>query len=297
MIDVYPGEDVPAGAALHVAAHLAAQGWKAYLVTSVGDDHDGARLEALFEQYAIATDLVERHHELPTGRSTIHTVGFENDFTVHGPAAWDAIEGPDALPRHDALCYGTLAARRKTSRATMERLLSTSGAPWKVLDVNLRPPDISREVLEMTLSAATALKVSEAELAEVTAVVGVDARPKSIFAVAPDLRWLCVTRGGRGATLFDRSGRRWNGEAIPTDVVNTVGAGDAFTAGLIEGFVTDSAPMEVLRLAQTRASSILAKKGGLPDPKGDVGRVSSSTAEGKVNTSNQEEDVTWNTGV
>ncbi|MFN2490996.1 MAG: carbohydrate kinase family protein [Actinomycetota bacterium] len=268
VIDVYPDAEVPAGAALHVAAHLAARGWKAHLVTRLGDDDDGALLMELFERHSIETSFVEHDARLPTGRATIHTSGHENRFTVHGPAAWDAIEGPAEPPEHDALCYGTLAARSERSRATLERLLASSGAPWKVLDVNLRPPDVARDVVEMTLGAATAVKLGEQELIEVAELLGIPADAQACFDMASQLRLVCITRGERGATLFERSGASFDGDARKVDIVNTVGAGDAFTAGLIEGVTKNRSLDEVLRGAQACAASILAKPGGLPDVSG-----------------------------
>jgi fructokinase len=290
VVDVYPDEEVPAGAALHVAAHLAASGWSAHIVTRTGTDRAGEDMDRLLRRHGVATDLVERDLELPTGRSTIHTSGNENTFTVHGPAAWDAIEGPAELPPHNAVSFGTLAARDARSRAAMTRILGASNAEWKVLDVNLRPPDVDRDVLLATLGAATAVKLSEQELADVADLVGIDADEEALFEVAPHARRLCVTRGDRGASLLDRSGGRWTQEAPEIEVVNTVGAGDAFTAGMIEGLVEALPPDEVLNLAQARAASILARRGGLP--RAGV----ASGASGKEDGDDGGRDRRWSTG-
>jgi fructokinase len=269
VVDVYPDDEVPAGAALHVAAHLAAAGWTSFLVTRVGTDAAGDAFMHLFERHGIDTRHVERDPRLPSGRTTLKPMGLETEFTVHGPVAWDEIRGPDRLPRHDAVCYGTLAARAPTSRAAMRRLLDESRAPHKVLDVNLRPPDVTRDVLAMTLAAATAVKVAESELDPVATHLGIEARPEALFETAHALGWLCVTRGERGASLYDRSGGRWDAPAEPVDAVNAVGAGDAFTAGLTRGLVEEMAPAEMLALAQRTAASILVKPGGLPEPRSE----------------------------
>jgi fructokinase len=230
----------------------------------VGRDVAGDRLLDLLERHGVDRRYVQVDQGLPTGRSTIRTSGFENDFIVHGPAAWDAIEGPADLPRHDVLVYGTLAARGAVSRATLTRLLEGSAAPHKVLDVNLRPPDVQREVLELTLGAATAVKLGEHELREVASLLDTPAGPEALFERFGGLVSICITRGEKGAALLERSGGSWESPASQTDAVNTVGAGDAFTAGMAQGLVEGLAPPEVLGLAQRTAASILGRKGGLP---------------------------------
>jgi fructokinase len=269
VIDVYPDEEVPAGSPLHVAAQLARRGWKVHLVTRVGDDHDGKLMRDLLEEHGVATELVEVDPALPTGRVTVDAGGTENRFVIHGPAAWDAIAGPPALPAHDVLCFGTLAARSRRSRSTLARLLSSSGAPLKVLDTNLRPPDVARDVVAAAIAAATAIKVSETELSDAAQLLGIDPEPAALFAIAPGLTWLCVTRGEQGADLHQSSGRSWTHAPEPVSVVNTVGAGDAFTAGLIEGLAAGGDGGAALRLGHELAAAILTKRGALPDaPKG-----------------------------
>ena len=116
----------------------------------------------------------------------------------------------------------------------------------------------------MTLQAASAVKLNEDELRDVASQLGIRPEPATLFARARDLEWACVTCGERGAVLSDRSGSSWHAGAEPVEVDNTVGAGDAFTAGLTEALVEGLPPDRVLQVAQRRAASILTKKGGLP---------------------------------
>jgi fructokinase len=266
VVDLYPDERVPAGSPLHTSAHLAAMGWDVHLVTRVGADEDGDRLTRLLEAHGVPTGLVERDPSRPTGTVTVDIRGLENRFVIHRPAAWDAIEGPAVLPPHEAFSFGTLVNRSPVSRSSLARLLAASDAEIKFLDMNLRPPDVARDGILASLRSATAVKVSESELVDAAAIVGIAPEPRVYFDSAPRLRWLCVTRGERGADLFERSGTRFHADAEPVEVTNTVGAGDAFTAGLIQGLATGLQGREALRLGQRRAASILAQRGGLPPP-------------------------------
>ncbi|MDQ3866395.1 MAG: PfkB family carbohydrate kinase [Actinomycetota bacterium] len=267
LVDVFPDQEVVAGAPLHVAVHLAARGWLAWLVTRIGNDAAGARIRDLLERFGVETSLIEVDPALPTGRATVEIAGDDHGFVIHRPAAWDAIAGPARLPPHDALAYGTLAARDERSRSTLERLLATSSAPLRVFDVNVRPPDVSREVLELGLGVATVLKVNGGELEVVAALLDFAPVPESYFAVAPSLEWLCITRGEEGAELYARLGETWAIERISLDVVDTVGAGDAFTAGLLDALVHGYGGEQVLWAAQAAAASVLTCRGGLPAPR------------------------------
>ncbi|MDQ3889146.1 MAG: PfkB family carbohydrate kinase [Actinomycetota bacterium] len=270
LIDVYPEARVAAGAPLHVAVHLAARGWTVSFVTRVGDDPEGARIRDLLEDEGVDSSLVETDRELATGEVTIELRREAHSFTIHGPAAWDAIEGPDRLPAHDAFYFGTLAARAETSRDTLARLLAQSDAPLRALDVNLRHPHVDASVLALALGAATLLKTNEEELREVARALDLAAEPAALFDAAPALAWVCVTSGERGADLHARSGEKWSLEGAPVEVVDTVGAGDAFVAALVDALVRGREAEDALQLARAAAASVLGRRGGLPPRSPDV---------------------------
>jgi fructokinase len=265
VVDLYPDEEVVAGSPLHVAAHLARAGWRVWLVTRIGRDRHGERIRAAVEAQGIDASLVEIDPELPSGSVTVEARGETNAFRIHGPAAWDRLAGPDSLPEHDAFSYGTLVGRSPTARATLARLLRRSRARHRVLDLNLRPPDVDAGVLRATLASATAVKMSEEELDHAGGLLRLAPSPARFLQALPHLEWLCITRGGRGAELHGRRGSARIG-APPVPVVNTVGAGDAFAAGLIDGLSRGAPPEETLATAHAWAASVLGRRGALPQP-------------------------------
>ncbi len=148
-------------------------------------------------------------------------------------------------------------------RSALVRLLAQDfGA--RVFDVNIRPPDTHAEVIRRGLKAATIVKVSHDELAEVAQIISEPAEARSLFDYGQDMEWLAVTQGARGAELWHRSGRSWSHPAGRPMVTDTVGAGDAFTAGLVNGLWRGIAGDEALAMAAAAAESILGQRGGLP---------------------------------
>lgn len=263
LIDQFPDRRVVAGAPLHVAVHLVALGWDAALVSRVGADGDGATILQAAQNHGVDVSLVERDDVLPTGTVTIalHENG-GHSFTIHRPAAWDAISGPPELPRHDLLYFGTLALRDGRSRAALTRLEAESSAAT-VVDINLRPPDFDAEVVGYAVRAADVLKVSEDELPVVAGLLGRQANPRALHTEGP--RWVCVTHGPDGASLTHADGGSWEVAAPPVEVVDTVGAGDAFCAGLIHGLYGIGDGAAALRIAQGVASAVVGRRGGFPD--------------------------------
>lgn len=267
LIDEFPDHRAVAGAPLHLAVHLAAWGWRAQLLTRLGADGDALLIRRTLHARGLDTTLIEQDPALPTGRVSIHLTAHGHTFTIHGPAAWDAIAGPVRLPPHDLLYFGTLAGRSAVSRATLRRLLAASAAPFRVLDVNLRPPDIPVDVLGDGLTRATLLKANAEEFQESARLLGIAPEPAAYFGLAPALRWLCLTRGPDGAELHDRAGRCWRVAADAVAVVDSVGAGDAFTAGLVDALARGQPEPEALARARAAATAGLLHRGGLP-PRG-----------------------------
>jgi fructokinase len=260
LIDEFPDRRVVAGAPLHVAVHLSSLGWNTAVITRVGRDGDGDEIVATLERFGVDTSLVERSGTMPTGVTAITMDGTDHTFDVR-PGAWDAIDGPDPMPPSDVICFGTLVLRDPRARSSVERMIAGSEATI-VIDLNLRAPDFDDDRIRWAIERADILKLNEDELPIACAAFGVSADPAELHAFGPT--WVCVTEGPAGATLTHADGRRWSAPAPVVDVVDTVGAGDAFCATLIEGLVDDRDPAAVLEAAVRRGAEIASQRGGLP---------------------------------
>jgi fructokinase len=262
LIDEFPDRRVVAGAPLHVAVHLASLGWDTAVITRVGADADGAEIVGTLERFGVDTSLVEQDDELPTGVTAITIDGTDHTFDVL-PGAWDAINGPDPTPPADVICFGTLVLRDHRSRTALERMLDTTTAKV-VVDLNLRAPDFDDERIRWAVTRADVLKLNEDELQIACGAFSVDQDPTALHELGPE--WVCVTRGPEGAELTHEDGNRWSAPAPAVDVVDTVGAGDAFLATLIDGLEHDHDADTALTSAVRRGGEIASQRGGLPEP-------------------------------
>ena len=261
LIDEFPDRRVVAGAPLHIAAHLASLGWDARVLARVGDDADGRAIRERLERHGVGTTLLEVDPVLPTGTVAIalHPDG-SHSFDIRRPAAWDAVQGPAVIPAAHVVYFGSLALRDPRSAATVERVLAAPA--FRAVDANLRPPDYDAARVRFAVTRADLFKLSTDELPEVASLLDAPADPRALFAFGPE--WVCVTRGPGGAELHHRDGRAWQVPGEPVQVVDTVGAGDAFLAGLIDGLMTTGDGADALRRAQRLATSIVGQRGGFP---------------------------------
>jgi fructokinase len=185
------------------------------------------------------TSGVQLDREHPTGADAVELAGGEPSYEILPDRAYDHVDEDElpAVPSGAPLCHGTLALRGPTSRAALEGLVRAA-RPLRLVDVNLRDPWWSREGVLAALAGATVVKLNEAELGRL-----VDSAPGApIEPAARGLLERCgaervvVTRGARGAEVLDRElGHLAGAPAGAARVVDTVGAGDAFTALLMLG--------------------------------------------------------------
>lgn len=260
LVDEFPHERVVAGAPLHVATHLVALGWTVRMLTRVGDDSDGRSITETLQRYGVDASLVQIDAAIPTGVTSIELHGSDHSFTV-APGAWDALVAPANLPPTDVIYFGTLVLRDPRSRAAVEQILSTADATV-VVDLNLREPDYDDMRIRQAIEAADILKLNDDELPIACAAFGVPPHPDALHEFGPT--WVCITRGGDGASLSHVGGGIWQAPAPPVDVIDTVGAGDAFCAALIDGLIRGTPPEDTITAAAARGSRIAAQRGGLP---------------------------------
>ena len=275
--DLLPDGEQFGGAPANFACHAAILGADVTMVSAVGPDQRGKDGVSILSSYSIDVSLMQTVTDDPTG-----TVGVELDdrgkptFEIHQGSAWDQVEWTDELGSRitlaNAIYFGTLGQRSEVSRRTIRQALDAATATkiTRVLDINLRPPFFDTELIRDSIRFASILKLSDDELPEVCSACGIefiDAADTMLRGLLRfgELDMVVVTRGANGAVLVaDEERVETHGVHIP--VVDTVGAGDAFTAAFLIGELTGEPRDDCIRKACAVAAAACTHSGAVPAP-------------------------------
>lgn len=269
--DVLPDGPQPGGAPLNVAYHLNKLGMDTGLISRIGNDQNGQKLADLMDSWGISKALLQTDEQHDTSQVLARmNNGNEVTYEIVYPVAWDFIAGNTALKENvreaKYFIFGSLASRNETSRDTLFDLLEDTSA-LKIFDINLRPPFISRSLLEVLLKHADIVKFNEAELSVVQVMFkGSYEGEASKVRFIQDLFGISeviVTKGEFGASYYhqDSSCHSWGQEVKVTD---TIGSGDSFLAAFIASHYQQDTPWEILQKAIAMGGFIATKKGGCP---------------------------------
>lgn len=279
--DCLPSGKHAGGAPFNVAAHIAQIGPKSALISSVGRDELGDEILEVAGHKNVNVDFVTRARiGLATG-TVIVTLDEHGNATYElvKPAAWDEIRVPktalNAVSKSRAFIYGSLAGRSPYNLDQVDRLLDLKG-PMKFFDVNLRPPFVDPPMVIDLAKRANVLKLNDGEVGQIAHWVrtgelipdtprdeGAIARDCQTLAEATGVNCVCITRAEEGAALWDR-GSLTTATAPHVEVKDTVGAGDAFMAGLMVGLTRGMDHKRVLESACRLGAHVASHFGATP---------------------------------
>lgn len=239
--DLLPSGRVLGGAPFNVAHRAAAIGDRGVVVSRLGDDDLGREALAAMRALGMDTACVQVDADRPTGTVPVSLDAAGTPvFTIRPDVAYDRIEpapaADAAIAAADCLCFGTLVQRSPVSAATLHRLLDRFRGPLSLLDLNLRRDCWTPATVRSSVARAGVLKLNDEEAATIAPLYGLEGTalrefPRAMLA-ATDLSHVVVTLGARGAYAVSRAGETVYEPAHAVDVVDTVGSGDAFAAGL-----------------------------------------------------------------
>ncbi len=241
--DVFPTGKRLGGAPVNFAYFAQALGAFGLPVTAIGTDELGDETLEALKLTGLDLSLLQRNG-LPTSRVLVTTdAAGVPQYEIVEDVAWDAITCDERILTafHDAdvVCWGSLAQRSATSRESILRLLDAAPADClKVFDINLRQSFYSREVVEASLLRADILKLNEDELPVVASLFGISGDVPAVISSLLErfaLREIIFTEGAVQSSVYDASGLVSLISTPKVEVIDTVGAGDSFTATYIMG--------------------------------------------------------------
>ncbi|MDN5753331.1 MAG: PfkB family carbohydrate kinase [Nitrosospira sp.] len=273
LLDQFPDREVLGGAPFNVARHLTAFGCAPVLITRIGRDDAGARILQVMESSGLSTHGVQLDSTRPTGVVQVNFTSEGHRFDILPDQAYDHIHPRlsrmTALAANPELVYfGTLAQRAGSHRALRHTLRAAGGQ--RFFDVNLRNPWVYAERLHWSLQQADIVKASDAELGRIARLLDLDAASAEAQAKALvqryQLRGLLITCGAEGAWWLDDSMQQIATASEPVaGILDTVGAGDAFSAVFMLGVLHGWTVPVTLQRAHRFAGAICQIRGAIPE--------------------------------
>ena len=273
--DLLPGGKQLGGAPANFAYITSLLGDEGIPASRLGRDALGEDAILRLRELALPTAFIQEDADHPTG-----TVRVEVDsdgqprFEIPESVAWDFLEWTPQWQRlaqqADAVCFGSLAQRSEPSRTTIGKFVASRPTAVRAFDVNLRQNFYSPQVLVDSMKLATIVKLNHEELPKIMRLFGSEhhseedsaRRLLSLF----DLKLICVTRGNGGSLLIS-AGECSEHPGFRVRVADTVGAGDAFTAALVHGYLRGTSLAQINEDANRIGAWVASQSGATPAPK------------------------------
>ncbi|WP_025006770.1 carbohydrate kinase family protein [Marinilabilia salmonicolor] len=268
--DMLPTGKKLGGAPLNVALRAQSLGNQSTVISAIGNDKNGKEIIDEMKACSANLDYIQTSEKYSTSMVSVHLDDKGSaSYEIKMPCAWDDIKLSEKeitlVKNADAFIYGSLIARKKTSRNTLMELLNHS--KFNVFDINLRPPHYSMETLLNLMKYAHFIKFNDSEIFEIC--TGLGHIPDSLeecmkfIAKKTDTSQICVTRGEKGALLL-KNDEFVNNKGYQVTVADTVGAGDSFLATLISELLNGSKPQKAIDLASAIGAIVASKSGAIP---------------------------------
>ena len=259
--DIIDGVPHIGGAPFNFAAHAARCGLKSGIVSAIGNDGLGRDALNAATGFGVDVSQVSVHPVLPTGTVNVTLQNGIPSYEIVQPVAWDEIALPERLhltPR--AFYFGTLSQRGPLSAATLSELLRKFESSIVFFDVNLRQDFWDAEIVGKGLANADILKVNDEEMNRLGFV------PDDLLARFPRLKIIVETCGALGCRIVSRKGERFDSPAFTDEpVVDTVGAGDSFSAAFLASLLRGESLESAAEAGNRLAGRVAARVGAIPE--------------------------------
>ncbi len=267
--DLFPDGEVLGGAPFNVAYRLHTLGERVAFVSALGRDGLGRRAYDEVRALGLNTELLQ-WNDRPTGTVPItFDEHGHHTFEIVPNVAYDRIECTQRLKAEaaaaDCICFGTLVQREEMSCTTLRTLLEHAEQPLRVYDLNMRRNCYSRELIKDSFGMADVVKLNDAEAREIMALL--EMRSRTIPEVCDELmsRWsvsrCVVTLGDQGAFACSSMGERVYVPGYSVTVVDTVGSGDAFTAGFVHKVLQGTSLYDAVSFGNALGALVATTKG------------------------------------
>ena len=272
--DLLPNGKVLGGAPTNFIYRINSFGDRGTLLSKVGNDKSGREAREALRRLGVSDENIQTDYEFPTGSVKIKIDESGNpDFNIITEVAYDHIEINtemiDAFSEADCVCFGTLVQRYGISKNTLRELIHESPNVVKFLDINLRKKCYTATSIEDSLRMTNILKTNDEELLITKQLLGlesenlVDLSRETIEKY--DLDIILCTLGSNGAFCITKEDVFYYDPGYQIILGDTVGSGDAFSAGFVHYYMNGHLIDEALRFGNA-AGALVATTTGATSP-------------------------------
>lgn len=269
--DMLPTGKQLGGAPANFAYHVCRLGGNGWAVSAISDDELGREIKNTLSTKKLNTILEEVNEPTGTVQVTLNAAGVPTYDITEG-VAWDHIPFTERIgnlaKETAAVCFGTLAQRSPESRETIRRFIEAMPeGSLKVYDINLRQKYYDEDVISSSLRMADILKINDEELETVSKMFclsGTSEERCRAISREFNLKFVILTMGvdGSKVILEDRVHLSTPGKI---NIVDTVGAGDSFTAAFMLAYLRGESIEKAHTLATEVSSYVCTKAGAMPE--------------------------------
>ena len=271
--DLLPEGKQVGGAPANFVYHVTGLGAQGRIVSSIGQDDLGQEMLTRLKEKQIDTSYVHQDPDHETGTvSIVLDKAGKPDYVIHEDMAWDFIPYGIALDHlaaeADAVCFGTLGQRSAVSRDTIQRFLqATKPTCFHVFDINLRQSFYTPELILVLLKHADILKLNDEELPVLAYMLKIPGHQSDVLGVLQQtyqLKMIVLTKGAEGSVLYTPDCVSTCQAPADLKIVDTVGAGDAFTAAVTMGVLKGQDLDTIHKSANQLAAYVCTQQGAMP---------------------------------
>lgn len=281
--DLIDGKEHIGGAPFNVAAHLSLLGYESFVLTRVGKDRLGEAALGAMDRLGVVRTYTQVDPERPTGWARVSldskgvpTFAFPDNPAYNFIAADTVTLASLKRLKLDAVCFGTLVQKGEVSRESLLKVLKAAGARHVFYDVNIRVNFCPLEIVRSSLSLSTIVKLNDDELPKISTLLygsslderDFSSRLRSDFPVEV----VCITKGAAGCSVY--SGEDVHDvPGLTVKVVDTVGAGDAFSAAFLRHYVRTGNVAEAARRGNLLGAYVASQAGAVPEYSVEIRRL------------------------
>lgn len=269
--DMLPTGKQLGGAPANFAYHVCRLGGNGWAVSAISDDELGREIKNTLSTKKLNTILEEVNEPTGTVQVTLNAAGVPTYDITEG-VAWDHIPFTERIgnlaKETSAVCFGTLAQRSPESRATIHKFIESMPAgSLKVFDSNLRQKYYDEKIISDSLRLADILKINDEELEIVSRMLclsGTSEERCRAISREFNLKFVILTMGGDGSKVILEDSVHLSTPG-KINIVDTVGAGDSFTAAFMLAYLRGESIEKAHTLATEVSSYVCTKAGAMPE--------------------------------